>query len=313
MSRTLSFYTVLLLLTLLSSLHAFLEPEELSYYGAIAYSNSTGHYGTCFRAESLEIAKSFALRDCTHSDGRMVSDAEIIMWGKNKWLAFAHGSGNSWGTAWGDTKAEAREKALELCRKYSSNAHIASIFFAAGDNRITESRPQYTLGVLGDFRAGRGFEISEVIDGGPCSKVQERLSSAGVSLKENDLIRKIGGVEFNSFREMMELLNHFYRQEKYPISITVSRQDLNETKEYLVKPTVKDIELPILKNPEVFYSDLQAKITQVQINRVDKSMESGLQKIQDWDSFLSPAKPNPLSDVQKIEDFDSFFPYPKPK
>lgn len=307
MSRIICLAIVLFPSALLSTLYAFNEPEEFGYYGAIAYSKSTGHYGTCYMAETLESAKSYALDQCQHSDGRRVSDAEIIMWGKNKWLAFAHGSGNSWGTAWGNSKEEAREKALEYCRKYSSNAHIASIFFAAGTKKLTESRTQYTLGILGGFREGKGFEVSEIVEDGPCSKVEDKLSSIRTSLKENDYIWKIGGMEFDSFREMMELLNHFYRQEKYPITITVRHQDSNETREYYVKPNSKEVELHLLKNPGTFYTNFQARISANQRNLVEKSTESRTQKIQDWDTFLSPAKNKTSSDVQKIEDFESFF------
>lgn len=313
MSRIIFFVVVLFSSVVFSHLYAFKEPEEFGYYGAIAYSKSTGHYGTCYMAESLESAKSYALDKCQHSDGRRVSDAEIIMWGKNKWLAFAHGSGNSWGTAWGNSKEEAREKALESCRKYGSNAHIASIFFTAGNNKLTESRTQYTLGILGEFREGSGFEVSEVVEDGPCSKVEDKLSSIRTSLKENDYIRKIGGVEFGSFREMMELLNHFYRQEKYPITITVTHQGSDETREYYVKPNSKEVELPLLKNPASFHTNFQARISSTQRNLAEKSTESSIQKIQDWDSFLSPAKRNSSPDVQKVEDSDSFFQNPKNK
>lgn len=118
-------------------------------YGAIAYSPTARRYGRSWGYETRAEAEAVALRYCPYSD------AIIACWGKNSYIALAHGSGTLWGAAWGNDLEEAKRNALGYCR---GNCHIVTTFYAGGEGRATviANVPEGTSLFIGD-----NFEVKE--------------------------------------------------------------------------------------------------------------------------------------------------------
>lgn len=100
-------------------------------YGAIAYSKSSRRWGYATGKSSREDAEEVALRECKSSD------AFIAVWGRNKWLALAHGNGTSYGWAHGDEEEDTRRRAVEECEKRASDAHLLVAVYAGGQGKGT--------------------------------------------------------------------------------------------------------------------------------------------------------------------------------
>ena len=94
-------------------------------YAAIAYSPATNRwgYGQGYPTKSQAIAR--ALRECGRRDAR-------TNWCKNAWIALAvsNDSPGGWGSAWGETAAEARRAAIAECLARNPDAHIVVCVFA---------------------------------------------------------------------------------------------------------------------------------------------------------------------------------------
>lgn len=92
-------------------------------YAAIAYSPSTGKYGYGNGYRSRYAAEREALRQCPESD------AKVVGWVCNGFLALAVGDDNAYGTGYsfnaGATNGAAMNNAMAECRKHTSkNPHI---------------------------------------------------------------------------------------------------------------------------------------------------------------------------------------------
>jgi Domain of unknown function (DUF4189) len=83
-----------------------LQRERERGYGAIARSPSTGAYAWTWAQNSRADAESFALAKCGGSD------ATIVMWARNAYIAFAVGDDGAWCAAWDNDQQAARSKAL---------------------------------------------------------------------------------------------------------------------------------------------------------------------------------------------------------
>jgi hypothetical protein len=88
-------------------------------YAAIAYSPKTGRwgYGANYATKSEAIAR--ARRECGRKDAR-------TNWCKNAWIALAISdqAPGGWGSAWGETEAEARQAALRECLARNPDARV---------------------------------------------------------------------------------------------------------------------------------------------------------------------------------------------
>lgn len=94
-------------------------------YAAIAYSTSTGKYGFAQGYSSRGCAEQAALGHCP------VEDAHILVWARGNWCALAVGDEvGEYGWAWAGTAERAKQRALEECRKRTTNCHIAVCVFA---------------------------------------------------------------------------------------------------------------------------------------------------------------------------------------
>jgi serine/threonine-protein kinase len=88
-------------------------------FAAIAYSPKTGRwgYGANYPTKSEAIAR--ARRECGRSDAR-------TNWCRNAWIALAVSdeSPGGWGSAWGETAAEARAAARRECLARNPDARV---------------------------------------------------------------------------------------------------------------------------------------------------------------------------------------------
>jgi hypothetical protein len=89
-------------------------------YAAIAYSPSTGKYGYSHGYGSRCSAERAALSHCPREDAR------IVAWSRNAWCVLALGDDvGEYGWAWATSSGCARSRALEECRKRTTNCYIA--------------------------------------------------------------------------------------------------------------------------------------------------------------------------------------------
>ena len=94
-------------------------------YAAIAYSPSTGKYGYSFGSGSRCCAEQTAMRHCP------MEDARIVAWSRNSWCVLALGDEvGKYGWAWATSSGCAKSRALEECRKRTTNCYIAVSVFS---------------------------------------------------------------------------------------------------------------------------------------------------------------------------------------
>lgn len=87
-------------------------------FGAIAYSPSTDAYGYSYGQTSQGQAEDYAMSECRRAGGS--GGCEIAIWFKNACGALAADGKGAYGTDWAETKAEAESKAIDYCRRYTS-------------------------------------------------------------------------------------------------------------------------------------------------------------------------------------------------
>ncbi|MBC8871217.1 MAG: DUF4189 domain-containing protein [Planctomycetes bacterium] len=105
------------------------QPATSSYsrerYAAIAYSPSTGKYGYSHGSSSRCSAERAALGHCPEKDVR------ILAWTRNAWCVLALGdSVGEYGWAWATDSQRAKSRAIEECRKRTTNCYIAVCVFS---------------------------------------------------------------------------------------------------------------------------------------------------------------------------------------
>jgi hypothetical protein len=96
------------------------QPQNTTYYAAIAYSQSTGRYdysyGWLAESNARRAARANAKAD----------DARVILVVGNGYAALALGDDvSAYGYGFGPTAAEARRHALAECQKRTANCYIA--------------------------------------------------------------------------------------------------------------------------------------------------------------------------------------------
>ncbi|MBI3654348.1 MAG: DUF4189 domain-containing protein [Acidobacteria bacterium] len=93
------------------------RPVRRDYWGAIAYSSSTGRYGYSYDYGTQADAINSAVNKCG------IRDCRAVVWFVNGCGAFAKGDNASgWGV--GETRALAESKALAECRKRGGNCRV---------------------------------------------------------------------------------------------------------------------------------------------------------------------------------------------
>jgi hypothetical protein len=99
-----------------------LQRQRQGYYGAIAYSLSTGKWGYSWGHKDRAAADRAALDQCP------APDAEILMWGSDSYIALASGEGGHVGAAGGYDQQAAERLALQTC---GHNAQIRVVIHSA--------------------------------------------------------------------------------------------------------------------------------------------------------------------------------------
>jgi hypothetical protein len=101
---------------------------EVDTYAAIAYSPSTGKWGTGQGYPWLNRARERALAECD------ADDARIIGWVENGFIALALGDDvGAYGYGSSSNSATARAIALRECAKRTTGAHVVVVKCSAGD------------------------------------------------------------------------------------------------------------------------------------------------------------------------------------
>ncbi|MEE4355618.1 MAG: DUF4189 domain-containing protein [Desulfococcaceae bacterium] len=90
-------------------------------YAAIAYSPSTGAYGSSYDYPSRAAAEQKAFQTCARSGAR---DCRIAVWVRNGCAALAVGSGGGYGAGTGSNKGAAQNQAIGICSRYTRNCGI---------------------------------------------------------------------------------------------------------------------------------------------------------------------------------------------
>src|SRR4051812_19540565 len=87
------------------------------YYGAIAYSPSTGSYGFSYGKDCQATAENVALSSCR---GR---DRQVVVWVSNGYAALAVNDDGGWGAAWSSVSQEdANQAAMDYAGGCDSGA-----------------------------------------------------------------------------------------------------------------------------------------------------------------------------------------------
>lgn len=87
-------------------------------FGAIAYSESSGRWGTSYNYKSRAEAEQAALNRCREAD------CAVKIWFRNACGALAVGKGNCMGWAWARNRSEAERKALDWCRRNGEDCSV---------------------------------------------------------------------------------------------------------------------------------------------------------------------------------------------
>jgi len=91
-------------------------------FGAIAYSRSTGLFGSARDCQTLAEAERIALSGCN------APDAKVVIWAHNAWCALAVADDRAYGFAWGHSEEQVKKEALEHCSQFARTPyHIAVV------------------------------------------------------------------------------------------------------------------------------------------------------------------------------------------
>lgn len=159
--------------------------DDGDYYAAIAYSQSTGRYGYAYGSDTRADAEERARHECDESDAR------VVTWARNQWVALAT---SSWNSAYGytskPTAAEAQEVALDNCSEHGGGGRVVVLVYANHKNLkparvriwVPTAEAQVTFG--GQAVSGEGlvrdYETPELEPGKQLQyEVKARVGQAG--------------------------------------------------------------------------------------------------------------------------------------
>jgi hypothetical protein len=97
-------------------------------YAAIAYSPSTGVYGSAAECYTLAEAEQRAMK------GYRSEDARIVVWAENSWCALALSEDKAYGLGHAHTRAAAERLALEHCREHSQKSCYIAVAVGVGND-----------------------------------------------------------------------------------------------------------------------------------------------------------------------------------
>jgi hypothetical protein len=103
--------------------HVYHNGETQNTFAAIAWSASTGAYGTSWRWVNQEAADNTALGNCEQF-GKRPGDCKVMAWARNACAAFAVGKNKAYGWAWNTDPDAAKTTAMNYCQQYDSDCHI---------------------------------------------------------------------------------------------------------------------------------------------------------------------------------------------
>jgi len=110
---------LLAVVVLLAAALASGDAAAQDYYGAIAYSPSTGAHGWSNDHRSRGAAQNTALANCRKHAG----DCAVPIWFRNACGALAVGA-NGYGSGWGTSRNLAESYALQSCRRHTGDCAI---------------------------------------------------------------------------------------------------------------------------------------------------------------------------------------------
>jgi hypothetical protein len=96
-------------------------------YAAIAYSESTGRYGYSYGYSTRAAAENRAISECN------TDDAQILVWGRNAYVALALSDEGAYGWAWASSEGQAKRLALQKCRDYGGTSARIAVCVYSGD------------------------------------------------------------------------------------------------------------------------------------------------------------------------------------
>jgi serine/threonine protein kinase, bacterial len=97
------------------------ETHARNYYGAIAFSPSTGAYGFSSDYGSQDAAERIAISNCGKSD------CLVPVWFRNACGALAVGADHAYGSGLGPDEKRAKESALQVCSEYTTGCSIQKL------------------------------------------------------------------------------------------------------------------------------------------------------------------------------------------
>lgn len=87
-----------------------------TYFGAIAYSPSTGSDGFSYDYGTQRDAEMRAHQECINSGGS--ADCKVVIWFRNACGALAVANDGTYGSGWGSDKGIAETYAIQTCNDY---------------------------------------------------------------------------------------------------------------------------------------------------------------------------------------------------
>jgi len=103
---------------------SFITTPALAGFGAIAFSQDSGAYGSSWNYQTRWEAEQRAMKECSmHGYG-----CKVVMWTRNACAALATSPDDGYGSSWAETKYMAENKALNTCYKYNKSCSILTSF-----------------------------------------------------------------------------------------------------------------------------------------------------------------------------------------
>lgn len=126
--RNLTRAVLVILFALVLGIGPSLRAESGDLYAAVAYSPKTGKWGYGCNYPTKEEAIARAKSECGAKDAR-------TNWCKNAWIALAisDDSKGGWGSAWGETRAQAEAAARKECLARNPDARVVATVSANCD------------------------------------------------------------------------------------------------------------------------------------------------------------------------------------
>ncbi len=103
--------------------HVYHSGPTNNTFATIAWSPSTGAYGTSWRWVNQGSADNTALGNCEQY-GNQPGDCQVMAWAQNACTAFAVGQNKGYGWAWNTDRQKAQTAAMDYCRQYDSGCQV---------------------------------------------------------------------------------------------------------------------------------------------------------------------------------------------